>query len=162
MCIRDRFKELADTKKEILDDDLEFLMKGTRMQRSDTWELIDLHLSSGSETASTATVSLRHRTGRLVKEAAVGSGPVEAIFRAIGRASETALELTDFQVKGLSSGLNGVGEVTVEIEEQGQRHRGRASGSDIMQASAQAFLRVVNRVVAMRETHKELVDVFGQ
>ncbi len=157
-----QFKELADTRKEILDDDLEFLMKGTRNQRSDTWELVDLHLSSGSETASTATVSLRHRTGRMVKEAAVGSGPVEAIFRAIGRASETALELTDFQVKGLSSGLNGVGEVTVEIEEQGQRHRGRASGSDIMQASAQAFLRVVNRVVAMRETHKELVDVFGQ
>jgi 2-isopropylmalate synthase len=119
-------------------------------------------LSSGSETASTATVSLRHRIGRVVKEAAVGSGPVEAIFRAIGRASETSLELTDFQVKGLTSGLNGVGEVTVEVEELGQRHRGRATGSDIMHASAQAFLRVVNRVVAMRETHRELVDVFGQ
>jgi len=160
-----QFKEMADKKKEILDDDLELLMKGNQMagtRSSDTWELVDLHLSSGSETASTATVSLRHRTGRLVKEAAVGSGPVEAIFRAIGRASETSLELTDFQVKGLSSGLNGVGEVTVEIEELGQRHRGRASGSDIMQASAQAFLRVVNRVVVMRETHKELVDVFGQ
>ena len=157
-----QFKEMADTKKEILDDDLEVLMKGTRMERSDTWELVDFHLSSGSETASTATVSLKHRTGRVVKEAAVGSGPVEAIFRAIGRASETDLELTDFQVKGLSSGLNGVGEVTVEVEELGQRHRGRATGSDIMQASAQAFLRVVNRVVAMRETHRELVDVFGQ
>jgi len=160
-----QFKEMADTKKEILDDDLELLMKGTPMagmRSSDVWELVDFHLSSGSEAASTATVSLRHRTGRVVKEAAVGSGPVEAIFRAIGRASETALELTDFQVKGLTSGLNGVGEVTVEIEELGQRHRGRATGSDIMQASAQAFLRVVNRVVAMRETHKELVDVFGQ
>jgi 2-isopropylmalate synthase len=107
-------------------------------------------------------VSLKHRTGRAVKEAAVGSGPVEAIFRAIGRASETSLELIDFQVKGLTSGLNGVGEVTVEVEELGQRHRGRATGSDIMQASAEAFLRVVNRVVAMRESHKELVDVFGQ
>jgi 2-isopropylmalate synthase len=160
-----QFKEMADSRKEILDDDLEMLMKGTRIARvksGDAWELVDLHLSSGSETASTATVSLRHRTGRVVKEAAVGTGPVEAIFRAIGRASETALELTDFQVRGLTSGLSGIGEVTVEIEELGQRHRGRATGSDIMQASALAFLRVVNRVVAMRETHKELVDVFGQ
>jgi 2-isopropylmalate synthase len=160
-----RFKEMADVKKEILDDDLEALMTGTRTirhQGSDAWDLVDFHLSSGSGTASTATVSLKHRTGRTVKEAAVGSGPVEAIFRAIGRASETALELTDFQVRGLTSGLNGVGEVTVEVEELGQRHRGRATGSDIMQASARAFLRVVNRVVAKRESHKELVDVFGQ
>jgi 2-isopropylmalate synthase len=129
---------------------------------ADAWDLVDLHLSSGSGTASTATVSLKHRTGRVVKYAAVVSGPVEAIFRAIGRASETTLDLIDFQVKGLTSGLNGVGEVTVEIEELGQRHRGRATGSDIMQASAEAFLRVVNRVLATRESHKELVDVFGQ
>ncbi len=100
-----RFKEVADTKKEILDDDLEVLMKGTDGERADAWELLDLHLSSGRETASTATVSLKHRTGRVVKEAAVGNGPVEAIFRAIGRASETALDLIDFQVKGLTSGL---------------------------------------------------------
>jgi 2-isopropylmalate synthase len=160
-----RFKEMADAKKEVLDDDLETLMKGTRMalmKGPDAWDLVDLHLSSGTDAASTATVSLKHRSGRVVKEAAVGSGPVEAIFRAIGRASDTALELTDFQVKGLTSGLNGVGEVTVEIEEAGQRHRGRATGSDTMEASARAFLRVVNRVVSMRETHKELVDVFGQ
>jgi 2-isopropylmalate synthase len=158
-----QFKEMADTRKEILDDDLEVLMKGAPGRgSSDAWELVALHLSSGSETASTATVSLKHRTGRVVKEAAVGNGPIEAIFRAIGRASETALDLVDFQVKGLTSGLNGVGEVTVEIEELGQRHRGRATGSDIMQASAEALLRVVNRVVAMRESHRELVDIFGQ
>ncbi len=80
-------------------------MKGTSRELADAWELVDLHLSSGSETASTATVCLKHRTGRVVKEAAVGNGPVEAIFRAIGRASETALDLIDFQVKGLTSGL---------------------------------------------------------
>jgi 2-isopropylmalate synthase len=157
-----RFKEMADLKKEILDDDLELLMEGTRLERTDEWELAGFHLSSGTDSASTATVTLRHRTGRVVKEAAVGSGPVEAIFRAIGRASDTSLELADYQVKGLTSGLNGVGEVTVEIEELGKRHRGRASGNDIMAASASAFLRVVNRVVAMRDAHKELVDVFGQ
>ncbi|MGH9322834.1 MAG: 2-isopropylmalate synthase, partial [Vicinamibacteria bacterium] len=157
-----RFKAMADTRKEILDDDLEMLMKGTRAERSDAWELADLHLSSGTDSGSTATVSLRHRTGRTVKEAAVGDGPVEAIFRAMGRASGTELALTDFQVRGLTSGLNGLGEVTVEIEELGQRHRGRATGSDTIRASADAFLRVVNRVLAVRETEKELVDVFGQ
>jgi 2-isopropylmalate synthase len=87
---------------------------------------------------------------------------VEAIFRAMGRASGTELELTDYQVRGLTGGLDGRGEVSVEIEELGNRHRGRAVGGDIMRASADAFLRVINRVVAMRERQKELVDVYGQ
>jgi 2-isopropylmalate synthase len=155
------FKALADTRKEVLDQDLESLMKGSRAEHTDAWELVDLHLSSGMS-VSTATVSLRHRTGRAVKEAAVGGGPVEAIFRAMGRASGTEIELMDYQVRGLSSGLDGQGEVTVELEHLGQRHRGRAASSDIMRASAEAFLRGINRVLAVQEAQKELVDVFGQ
>jgi 2-isopropylmalate synthase len=68
----------------------------------------------------------------------------------------------DYQVRGLSSGLDGQGEVTVELEHLGQRHRGRAASSDIMRASAEAFLRGINRVLAVQEAQKELVDVFGQ
>ena len=158
------FKALADTKKEVLDDDLHALMSGAqaKVAEIDIWELVDLHLSSGSESGSTATVCLRDRAGRTVKEAACGDGSVEAIFRAIGRASGTELSLTDYQVRGLSGGLDGRGEVSVEIEELGHRHRGRAVGGDIMRASAEAFLRVINRVVAEREGQKELVDVYGQ
>ena len=160
------FKALADTKKEVLDDDLHALMSGAHAKVADIeidiWELVDLHLSSGSESGSTATVCLRHRAGRTVKEAACGDGPVEAIFRAMGRASGTELSLTDYQVRGLTGGLDGRGEVSVEIEELGNRHRGRAVGGDIMRASAEAFLRVINRVVTMREGQKELVDVYGQ
>ena len=80
----------------------------------------------------------------------------------MGRASGTELSLTDYQVKGLSAGLSGEGEVSVEVEELGRRHRGRAVGSDIMRASADAFLSVINRVVSAREEQAELVDVFGQ
>lgn len=156
------FKALADTKKEVLDDDLHALMSGAESEIVDIWELVDLHLSSGSESGSTATVCLRDRAGRSVKEAACGDGPVEAIFRAMGRASGTELSLTDYQVRGLTGGLGGRGEVSVEIEELGNRHRGRAAGGDIMRASADAFLRVINRVVAEREGQKELVDVYGQ
>ena len=156
------FKALADTKKECLDDDLHALMSGAHTEMVDIWELVDLHLSSGSESGSTATVCLRDRAGRSVKEAACGDGPVEAIFRAMGRASGTELTLTDYQVRGLTGGLDGRGEVSVEIEELGNRHRGRAVGGDIMRASADAFLQVINRVVAMRERQKELVDVYGQ
>lgn len=156
------FKALADTKKEVLDDDLHALMNGATDEVGDIWELVDLHLSSGAESGSTATVCLRDRAGRTVKEAACGDGPVEAIFRAMGRASGTELLLTDYQVRGLTGGLDGRGEVSVEIEELGNRHRGRAVSSDIMRASADAFLRVINRVVATREGQKELVDVYGQ
>jgi len=156
------FKTLADTKKEVLDDDLHALMNGAEAEIVEIWELVDLHLSSGTESGSTATVCLRDRAGRSVKEAACGDGPVEAIFRAMGRASATELSLTDYQVRGLTGGLAGRGEVSVEIEELGNRRRGRAVGSDIMRASADAFLRVINRVVAEREGQKELVDVYGQ
>ena len=157
------FKALADTKKEVFDEDLEALMSGDAEAKVVAiWELVDMHLSSGSESASTATICLRDRAGRTVKEAACGDGPVEAIFRAMGRASGAELSLTDYQVRGLTGGLDGRGEVSVEIEELGNRHRGRAAGSDIMRASADAFLKVINRVVAAREEQKELVDVFGQ
>ena len=156
------FKALADTKKEVFDEDLDALMGGAEANVVDIWELVDMHLSSGSESASTATICLRDRAGRTVKEAACGDGPVEAIFLAMGRASGTELSLTDYQVRGLSGGLDGRGEVSVEIEELGNRHRGRAAGGDIMRASADAFLKVVNRVLAAREEQKELVDVYGQ
>ncbi len=156
------FKALADTKKEVLDDDLETLMKGAVPRHHDHWELVDLHVSSGTSSASTATIGLRHSSGRTVQEAACGGGPVEAIFRAMGRATGTDVELVDFQIRGLTAGLGGEGEVTVEVEEHGRRHRGRATGSDITQASAEAFIRVINRVLAVREANKELVDVFGQ
>jgi 2-isopropylmalate synthase len=156
------FKSLADTKKEVLDHDLETLVRGVSPASSDRWELVDLHVSSGTSTTSTATVSLKHSTGRSVQEAACGGGPVEAIFRALGRATATDLALVDFQIRGLTAGLAGEGEVTVEVEELGKHHRGRATGSDITQASAEAFLRVINRVLAVRESNKELVDVFGQ
>ncbi|HXV63497.1 MAG TPA: 2-isopropylmalate synthase [Vicinamibacteria bacterium] len=156
------FKELADAQKEVVDEDLRALMSGASSPCSDTWELVDLHLSSGTESGSTATICLKHSSGRSVKEAACGSGPVEAIFRAIGRASGTELALMDYRVRGLTSGLDGRGEVLVDIEELGKRHQGRAVGNDIMRASADAFLRVINRVVAARDGEKELVDVFGQ
>jgi 2-isopropylmalate synthase len=156
------FKALADTKKEVFDEDLETLMGDAEADIVDIWELVDMHLSSGSESASTATICLRDRAGRTVKEAACGDGPVEAIFRAMGRASGAELSLTDYQVRGLTGGLDGRGEVSVEIEELGNRHRGRATGGDIMRASADAFLKVINRVLAAREEQKELVDVFGQ
>jgi len=156
------FKALADTKKEVFDEDLETLMGDAEADVVDIWELVDMHLSSGSESASTATICLRDRAGRTVKEAACGDGPVEAIFRAMGRASGAELSLTDYQVRGLTGGLDGRGEVSVEIEELGNRHRGRATGGDIMRASADAFLKVINRVLAAREEQKELVDVFGQ
>ncbi len=156
------FKSLADTKKEVLDDDLHELMTGASKRVVEIWELVDMHLSSGTTSAATATICLKDRAGRIVKEAACGDGPVEAIFRALGRASGAELSLTDYQIKGLSAGLGGRGEVSVEIEDLGQRHRGRAVGNDMMRASADAFLNVINRVVSAREEQTELVDVYGQ
>ena len=79
----------------------------------------------------------------------------------MGRASETELQLIDYRVRGLTSGLAGEGEVTVEVDEHGAKHWGRAVGSDTLRASAHAFLDAINRAVSTREERRELVDVFG-
>lgn len=159
------FKTLADGKKEIVDGDLESLMNADKQDTtavdSDSWELVDFHLVSGTKSPSTATVSIKDSHGETVTEAACGDGPVEAVFKALNRAGDLELQLVDFQIRGLTSGLNGEGEVSVEIDDQGQHHRARAVGQDIMRASALAFVKIMNRAARSRLQNRETVDVFS-
>ena len=143
------FKRLADRKKDIYDADIEALIEltGGRAQNgSATWRILSIDASSGTSSLPHAAVSLEHEDGRQVREAACGNGPLDALFKALEKVTGIEVTLRDYQVRSVSLGEDAQGEVSVEVEHEGRRHRGRAVGTDVIQASAQAFLQALNRI----------------
>lgn len=144
-----RFKQLADRKKEIFDADLEALALGCERDQIGPWQLVSLSVQAGVGAAGSvpaAAVELHHRDGRRVREAASGDGPVDAIFAALKRATGTDFQLVDFQIRALTRGTDAQGEVRLLIECEGRRFAGRAVSTDILEASADGLLEVINRI----------------
>jgi 2-isopropylmalate synthase len=143
------FKALADRKKVIYDADIEVLAEAQVHQGPALWTLESFHTSAGTGTLPMAAVCLQHVDGRKVQDAACGDGPVDAIFQTIERITGMKIELRDFQVRNVTGGEDAQGEVRVEVEHDGRTQRGQAVSTDIIEASAQAFLQAINRL-AMR------------
>ena len=148
-----RFLELADKKSEITDRDLEFLMDEESRSASEpvTYSLESVHFSSGDRDIPTATVSLIGPDGSVQADASTGNGPVDAVCRAIDRVIGCTSTLADFQVQAVSEGIDSVGSVTMRIENAGRAFSGRSANTDIIVASAQAYLSAVNRMLAADE-----------
>ena len=153
------FKVLADRKKEIYDADLEALVERRGVGGSAVWKLVSLDVATGTATLPHAAVCLEYQDGTRSQEAACGNGPLDALFKAIGRITGMDGRLTDFQVRSVTVGEDAQGEVTVEIECDGRRYRGRAVHTDVIHASAEAFVQVVNRVTSRPQPVSELVAV---
>ncbi len=149
----DDFKALADKKKEIYDDDLVVLIEKHIDDTPTPWSLISLHTTAGTSVLPTATVCIRRPDGQIVQDAAIGSGPVDAIFKAVERVTGVAANLREFSVRGVTQGKDAQGEVTLELEvHAGDRSfRGRAASTDIIEASALAYLNAVNAITTRRE-----------
>ena len=143
-----RFKSLADRKKRIYDEDLEALALGIETAIDGPWTIESLHTSAGTGTMPTAAVRLKHVGGRTVEEAAVGDGPIDAAFKAIERATNVEMGLLRYRVRSVSVGEDAQGEVTVDVMHDGRTRRGRGVATDIVEASAQAFLSVINGITS--------------
>ncbi len=144
----DRFKQLADKKKEIFDEDLEAIVEGILKDTADVWELVRLQTTAGTGVIPTATIELKDHQGRVHQDAATGDGPIDAAYAAIQRM--TGLDdarLTDYQIRAITGGRDAQGEVSVTIEHRGQKVRGRAFSTDIIDASARAYLNAINRLI---------------
>ncbi len=146
----EQFKALADRKKEIFDGDLETLIDGLKGGSSGRWELISIQATSGTGSAPSAAVCLQQRGGRQIEDAAVGDGPVDAVFKSIERIAGVKVKLRNFQVRNMTPGEDAQGEVHIEVDHEGRSYRGRGISTDIVVASAHAFLEVVNRIAAVR------------
>jgi 2-isopropylmalate synthase len=144
------FKELADKKKEIFDEDLETIVQGEISTVPEVFHLKYIHVTSGSHTVPTATVKLE-KTGAVFEDAACGDGPVDAACRAIDRITKVKGELLDYSLRAVTSGKDALGEVTVKVREGDNVVTERGSSTDIIEASARAYLKAVNKIMLLRE-----------
>ena len=141
-----RFKTLADKKREVHDEDLEALALGQDPDALGPWRLLRLDTSTHLGAGASAAVKLRHDDGREAAEAAIGDGPVDAVLRAIERATDSDLRLADFQVRAVSEGGDAQGQARLVARHAGRDWNGAGVSTDIVEATAQAALAIVNRI----------------
>jgi 2-isopropylmalate synthase len=144
-----RFKELADRKREISDRDLEAIVSEQVQQQDDgSFTLKSVQVSCGTGLQPTATVTLVDADGAELSEAAIGTGPVDAVCRALNHLAQVPNELVEFSVKSVTEGIDAMGEVTIRLRHQGVLYSGHAADTDIVVAAAQAFVNALNRLLA--------------
>jgi 2-isopropylmalate synthase len=144
-----KFKALADKKKEVFDEDIEALVDDQLEIANGLWELVGVQVTTGSNTIPTATVTLKDSNGQTLQDASVGDGPVDAIYSAIQRLTGLKVALIDYRIRAISRGKDAQGEVTIELEHSGRTIRGRGLSTDILEASAQAYLAAINRLKSL-------------
>ncbi|MQG03593.1 MAG: 2-isopropylmalate synthase [SAR202 cluster bacterium] len=145
------FKSLADRKREVTDQDLESLMS-TRRRTADVptiYELAHVQVSTGDHDVPTATVKITSPEGDEIIDAATGTGPVDAVYRAINRVIGVENRLTEFRVDAVTEGIDALGDVTIRIERNSDVFVGRGSDTDIIVASAKAYMNALNRALSV-------------
>ena len=142
------FKTLADRKKEIFDADIEALVLRSDDSGAGPWRLAALGIRSGEGPRASAEVELLHDDGHACREAGTGDGPIEAAFRAMERATGIEVELKSFDIRNVTVGEDAQGEAVVSVLHGGRTWQGKGFDTDIIQASAQAFLQAINRIAA--------------
>ncbi|MGE5595337.1 MAG: 2-isopropylmalate synthase [Hyphomicrobiales bacterium] len=144
------FKELADKKMEVDDRDLEAIVSDNmRATEEFGWRLDMVQVAAGDHSTPTATLRLVDPEGNIRTDAATGTGPVDAVYRAMNRITGLAPELTEFSVKSVTEGIDAQGEVTIRIEQDGRTYSGRAADTDIIVSSAKAYMSALNRMLAV-------------
>ena len=143
-----RFLTVADKKREVFDEDLVAILHAEIHDVPETYRLEYLHIYSGTSAIPTATVRLL--VGEEPREgAAIGDGPVDAVCKAISQVTHSAAKLVRYEIRGVTSGTEAVGEVTAQLEEGGRKVVGRGASTDVIEASAKAFLDGLNRLSAL-------------
>lgn len=151
-----RFKELADKKKEISDRDIEAIVKDeTQLQVLGGFRLERVQVSCGDHACPTATVTIYTPDNQELTDAAVGTGPVDAVYRAINRVVNVPNRLIEFSVQSVTAGIDAIGEVTIRLQQDGKIFTGYSASTDIIVASAQAYINALNRLHAsMQQQNK--------
>lgn len=141
----ERFKKLADQKKYIFNEDIEALVSDEVLRIAEVYQLIDLEVESGTKKKPTATVKIKINGD--VKEIKIsGDGPVDSVYKAITELTGSKAELNKFEIKAITGGTDALGEVTVILEEGGHTVRGHGSDTDIIVASAKAYINALNKL----------------
>jgi 2-isopropylmalate synthase len=153
-----RFKNVADKKKDITDRDLEAIVNDEIQQTSISFVLEHVQVSCGDQAHPTATVAIRLPNGEELMDAAIGTGPVDAIYKAINRVVNVPNELVEFSVQSVTAGIDAMGEVTIRLKYQDRTYSGYSANTDIIVASAQAYINALNRLYAASQKQEEAAE----
>ena len=146
--IYQRFLEIADQKKEVFDEDLESMIQERQREVKAIYTLDALQVSCGDPLIPTATATITDENGATRVVCSTGTGPVDAAYKAVDKAISAHGELTEFNVKAITRGIDAIGEVTVRITaEDGKIYTGRGADTDIIVSSAKAYINAINRMI---------------
>ena len=144
------FKELADKKKEVTDKDIESVVAQQKRTVAELYRLLMVQVSCGNG-MPTAAVRLTGPKGEMLADASLGTGPVDAVYKAINRIVGVPNKLTEFTVKSVTEGIDAQGEVLIRIESDGVTYTGRGADTDIIVASAKAYMNALNRLLSVKK-----------
>jgi len=153
-----RFKDLADKKKEVYDADLLAIVSEEMTQVPETYVLDYLHFVSGTGLIPSATVRLK-RDEQAFQDSGTGDGPVEAVYSAIEAITGVKGRLLDYNLRAVTQGRDAMGEVTLKVDFDGTVASGKGTSTDVIEASARAYLNAINRLV--RPVAKAVVQEIG-
>jgi 2-isopropylmalate synthase len=146
----EQFKRIADQKKDIFDEDIEALIAEEVTKIPEVYSLVDLSITSGLNQKPTATVKLK--VGKeVIDRMEYGDGPVDATYKAIATITNTKSSLLKFEIKAITGGTDALGEVMVSLEEGGRSVRGHGADTDIIVASAKAYINALNKLAARKK-----------
>ena len=146
--VYNRFLEIADQKKEVFDEDLEAMVQERQREVKAVYTLDALQVSCGDPLVPTATATITDEVGATHVVCSTGTGPVDAAYKAIDKVGAVHGDLSEFNVKAITRGIDAIGEVTVRITaEDGRVYTGRGADNDIIVSSAKAYVNAVNRMI---------------
>ncbi|MBI2980502.1 MAG: 2-isopropylmalate synthase [Chloroflexi bacterium] len=145
------FKELADKKQDVTDKDIESLVAEGKRTVSEIYHLDRIQVTCGDRGIPTAAVRLIGPDNQALADAALGTGPVDAVYEAINRLVGVPNVLTEFSVKSVTEGIDAIGEVLIRIESEGVTYTGRGADTDIIVASAKAYMNALNRLLSAKK-----------
>ncbi len=148
--IYQRFLDVADKKREVTVADLEAIVRDELRVIPQTYVFLSHQVMSGSGLIPTATVVLK-KNEEILRDSAYGDGPVDAIYKAIDRVTGARVELTNYSIHAVTGGTDAIGEVTVKIKDNGRTFIGYGVSTDIIEASAKAYLSAVNRMLYLNK-----------
>ena len=150
----EKFLVIADKKKEVFDEDIAAIINDDVRTVSQTYVLEYLNVTSGTGTIPTGTVRIRTQDGKVHQAAACGDGPVDAAYEAIRLATGQKPQLENYAMRAITGGKEAMGEATVRVKaKDGRTYIGRGVSTDIVEASAKAYLDAINRIAACAETN---------
>jgi len=140
------FKDLADRKKEVYDEDLLAIVTDEATKIPVAYELEYLHVISGTGVVPSATIRLR-KDGQVFQDSGVGDGPVDAVLNAVDAITGLKGQLRDYAIRAATSGKDAIGEVSVKVDFDGTIVSGKGASTDVIEASARAYLSALNRMM---------------